>query len=426
MQDFFVQPDAPQAKVYTVTEFNSEVNTLLGNFQAVIQGEISGYKVIKEKFVSFDLKDGSSVLPCFLGLWQLNVQVEDGMEVKIGGRPGLYVPSGRYTFRVNWIEPVGAGALKRAFELTRAKLEKEGLFDPKFKKPLPRFPQTLGLITSTDAAAYTDVLKILNNRWGGLEIRVNSVLVQGAESPGQIVRALEYFNQHEPVDVIILTRGGGSLEDLQAFNSEAVCRAVFASKIPVICGVGHERDISLAELVADRRASTPTNAAQLAVPDRAEILAELSHFIFRLESDTLSSLANRRAAINNHLDRLNSIILGNINLYQETKHRLYLAFQRFNQRLTDYGKELRSLNQAFSTSWRSIFEAASHNLSARAVLLESLNPMRVLGRGYSVTYGPDGKILRSAGKVQEGQFLKTRLTDGEVVSKVTRQLNLKI
>lgn len=426
MENFVKEIDPSAQRIYTVTEFNTEVNELLNQYQVLIQGEVSGYKVIQNKYVRFDIKDQGSVLGCFMTLWQLNFQIEDGMEIKVHGRPGLYVPQGRYTFRVDSVEPVGAGALRRAFELTKAKLEKEGLFDPKFKKPLPRFPEKLGLVTSTDAAAYTDVLKILNARWQGLEIVVYHTLVQGIEAPAKIVQALDHFNKFEPVDVIILTRGGGSLEDLQAFNSESVCRAVFASKIPIICGIGHERDTCLAEMVADRRASTPTNAAQLAVPEKTDVIFQLGSHTRQLGREMEVKISREQDEISSFLDRLNSIILDRINLFQETRHHLAMVFQKFGQQVVDYRRDLQLFAEAVASGFHKSYELAATNLKNQLNLMESLSPMKVLQRGYSITYSPSGKSIRSVKEVKAGDRLRTRLADGEIISDIKNQLKLEI
>lgn len=409
MSDFFVQPTydgsgdtTKQEKIFTVSEINALVNQYLQQIQVTVQGEVSGFKTSQGKWIFFDLKDEKSVLPCFFILSRLQFPVEDGMEIKIKGRPGIYSQSGRYTFRVDSVEPVGEGALKRAFELTKAKLEKEGLFDPQYKKPLPRFPQTIGLITSTDAAAYTDVLKILKARWQGLDIIVYNTRVQGVDSIPEIVSGLEYFNQHQPVDVMILTRGGGSLEDLQSFNSEAVCRAVFASKIPVVCGIGHERDTCLAEMVADQRASTPTNAAQLCVPDKIEVAWQLQSFQNQLHRDIKNQTGLSLSRVGEQLGRLNYFISEKIKNFTATFHQLQMAGQIWQNKLQELETKVKNqLN-----------------------ILNILNPLNILARGYSVTYDAKGQLIKSISQLKDGQLLKTRLSDGEINSKVKKQLEL--
>src|SRR3989338_31502 len=264
-------------KVYTVSEFVSYIRDFLRENVGfvLIQGEASGLHITQDRFVWFELKDKDTSVSCFMMKWELKVPLEDGMEIKVLGLPQLFQKSGRFHIRVEELELVGAGALQKAFEALKKKLEKEGLFAEARKRALPRFPEAIGLITSPDAAAYTDVLRILKNRWAGLTIKFYPVAVQGIGSVKEIVRAFDYFNYSKNVEVIILTRGGGSLEDLQSFNSEDVARAIFSSAIPVVCGVGHERDESLSDYVADLRASTPSNAAELVVPDKREIMENI-------------------------------------------------------------------------------------------------------------------------------------------------------
>lgn len=237
----------------------------------LIEGEVASFKVNQGKYVFFDLKDASATLGCFMTVYQLRVPLEDGMNVRVVAQPKL-TQWGKFSLTVRDIQPVGEGSLKRAFELLRAKLEKEGLFEPGRKRPLPAMPQKIGVVTSTQAAGYADFINILNARWGGVDVVVAHTQVQGMSAPKQIVRAIEHLNQlPELPDVIAVIRGGGSADDLAAFNDEPLVRAIAASRVPVIVGVGHETDMSLSDLAADVSAVTPSNAAQLLVPDRRDI-----------------------------------------------------------------------------------------------------------------------------------------------------------
>lgn len=248
----------------------------------VVEGEVTSFKVNQGKYVFFDLKDQSGTLGCFMSLFQLRTQLEDGMKVRVVAQPKL-TAWGRFSLTVRDVQPVGEGSLKRAFELLRAKLEKEGLFAPERKRTLPRIPSRIGVISSTQAAGYADFVEIISQRWGGVELIVAHTLVQGFEAPRQIVRALEHFNQMaEPVDVIAIIRGGGSADDLAAFNDEPLVRAIASSRIPTIVGVGHEVDTSLVDMVADVRAATPSNAAQLLVPDKADMARLVSRDRLRM------------------------------------------------------------------------------------------------------------------------------------------------
>ena len=238
----------------------------------VIVGEVSGYNVRQGKWVRFKLKDDTSAVDFFGSVYQIRQPLEDGMVVAVLGKPRLSDKWG-FSVSVQSVQPVGEGSIKRSFELLQKKLSAEGLFDESRKRPLPELPARIGLISSTQAAGYGDFLKILSSRWGGMHVDVANTLVQGVHAPGQISRAIEHFNQAgEPPDVIVIVRGGGDPDDLAAFNDELLVRAIAASRIPTLVGVGHEMDTTLADLVADARAATPTNAAQLLVPDRRELI----------------------------------------------------------------------------------------------------------------------------------------------------------
>ncbi len=237
-----------------------------------VTGEVSEFKVSQGKYVFFNIKDDQASLSCFMMKWQLRTPLEDGMKIEVFAQPKV-TDWGKFSLTVKQINLLGEGSLRRAFELLKAKLEKEGLFEPSRKRLLPELPSRIGVITSTEAAGFADFKKILNQRFGGLKIEVAHVLVQGNNAPVQIMRALQYFNESEiPPEVIVIVRGGGSLDDLAAFNDEPLVRAVAASRVPTLVGVGHETDVTLADMAADQRASTPSNAAQIIVPDKLELI----------------------------------------------------------------------------------------------------------------------------------------------------------
>ena len=238
----------------------------------VIVGEVSGFSIRQGKWVRFKLKDEQSSVDFFGSIYQMTTPLEDGMIVAVQGRPRL---SDKWGFSVSMqsVQAVGEGSIKRSFELLKKKLEAEGLFDESRKRLLPELPTHIGVISSTEAAGYVDFTKILNARWGGMKVEVARTLVQGVRAPGQIIRAIDYFNKlGEPPEVLVIVRGGGDADDLAAFNDEALVRAVASSRIPTLVGVGHEIDTTLADLVADVRAATPSNAAQILVPDRRELI----------------------------------------------------------------------------------------------------------------------------------------------------------
>ena len=269
-----------------------------------VVGEVASFKVNQNKYVFFDIKDDNGTLGCFMSVYQLRTQLEDGMKVQVVAQPKL-TPWGKFSLTVRDVRPVGEGSLKRAFELLKAKLEKEGLFNPERKRALPVLPSRIGVISSTGAAGYVDFVKIISERWGGVELVVAHTQVQGMDAPAQMVRALEHFNEMaEPVDVVAIIRGGGSADDLSAFNDEPLVRAIAASRIPTIVGVGHEVDTSLADMAADLRAATPSNAAQLLVPDKQEIVRRVAQdvrtmvsAISQLHGKQLTELSEQRTRL---------------------------------------------------------------------------------------------------------------------------------
>lgn len=259
---------------YSVSDFIAVFNqTLEYAYPSVeIEGEVSSFKINQDKFVFFDIKDAGGSVGCFMTVWQLRVPIEDGMKVIISAVPKL-TQWGKFSLTVKAVRPSGEGALKKSFDILKAKLEKEGLFADERKRMLPSVPQEVAVISSTQAAGYADFIKILNDRWGGVKVDVAHVQVQGESAPDQIIRALEYLNTQEKLpEVIVIIRGGGSADDLATFNDEKLVRAIAGSRVPTLVGVGHEVDVTLADMVADKRAATPSNAAQILVPDKHEII----------------------------------------------------------------------------------------------------------------------------------------------------------
>jgi exodeoxyribonuclease VII large subunit len=385
-----------EPQVISVSEFLGIINeTLVFAYpQVVIEGEVSGFKVNQGKFVFFDLKDENSALGCFMMAHQLQLPIEDGMKVRVTGYPKVTKFS-RFSLTVRAVELAGEGELRRAMELLRRKLEGEGLFDPARKRPLPAFPARIGLITSSTSAAYHDFMKILNARWGGVQVILADVTVQGLTAPDQIVGALAYFNQlPEPADVLVLIRGGGSLEDLQAFSTEPVARAVAASRTPVIVGVGHEVDVSLADHAADLRAATPTDAARLAVPDRREVAARIEHLQTRAEHLLLATTHDRRARVDRSLGR-------------------------FEAYLRTPLERLATLERGLDAFERAILTDRRHRLTTLERVLRSFNPEAVLGRGYAIVRRA-GTILRDPAGASAGDALDVQLAKGNLSARVTK------
>jgi exodeoxyribonuclease VII large subunit len=385
-----------EPQVISVSEFIGIINETLAFAypQVVIEGEVSGFKINQQRFVFFDIKDENNTLGCFMMARDLVLPIEDGMKVRIAGSPKVTKFS-RFSLTVRRIELAGEGELRRAMELLRKKLETEGLFDQSRKRPLPTFPRRIGLITSGTSAAYHDFIKILNARWGGVHVLLADVTVQGLTAPDQIVGALTYFNQlAEPADVLVLIRGGGSLEDLQAFSTEPVARAVAASRTPVIVGVGHEVDVSLADHAADLRAATPTDAARLVVPDRNEILARIDHLVSRGEHALRSAASERRARIDRSLRQFEAYL------------RLPL------ERLEALTRNLSAFESLLLTNRR-------HQVQTLDRVLRSLNPAAVLGRGYAIVRR-SGAILRDPATARADDPIDVQLAEGSLTARVTK------
>ncbi len=285
--------------IFSVSDFIAVVNqTLEYAYPTVeVEGEVASFKVNQGKYVFFDIKDAGGSIGCFMSVWQLRVPIEDGMKVIVSAVPKL-TQWGKFSLTVKTIRPSGEGALKKSFELLKSKLETEGLFAPERKRRLPIVPQHVAVIASTQSAGYADFIKILNDRFGGLRVDVAHVQVQGTDAPDQIIRAINYFNQQESLpEVIVIIRGGGSADDLSAFNDEPLVRAIAGSRIPTLVGVGHEIDTSLSDLAADVSAATPSNAAQILVPDRMEIIRAVRAQVISLLPRVLQLIDRQRQSV---------------------------------------------------------------------------------------------------------------------------------
>ena len=336
-----------QTPTFSVSDFLASLNQTLEYAYPVveIEGEVASFKVNQGKWVFFDLKDTDSSVGCFMSLFSLRVPVEDGMKVIV--RATLKVtPWGKFSLTVQSIRPSGEGSLKKSFEILKAKLENEGLFAPERKRSLPSMPAHIAVISSTQAAGYADFVKILNERWGGIKVDVAHVQVQGADAPDQIIRAINYFNNQEILpEVLVIIRGGGSADDLAVFNDEPLVRQIAGSRIPTLVGVGHEVDVSLADMAADARASTPSNAAQIVVPDRRELTQQLRHMMTRI-------LIHTDAAVDGNRREANATLLH--------------GWERLDGRA----------------------ESIQGELAGARKLVGAYNPRAVLERGYAIVRGP--------------------------------------
>jgi exodeoxyribonuclease VII large subunit len=364
-----------EASHFSVSEAIAVINQTLDFAYPTItvEGEVTSFKVNQGKYVFFDIKDQSGSLGCFMSVFQLRTQLEDGMKVRVTANPKL-TPWGKFSLTVRDVQPVGEGSLKRAFELLRTKLEKEGLFATERKRPLPTMPSRIGVISSTSAAGYGDFIKILSERWGGVEIVVAHTQVQGVDAPKQIVRALNYFNQMaEPVEVIALVRGGGSADDLSAFNDEPLVRAIASSRIPTIVGVGHEVDVSLADMVADVRAATPSNAAQILVPDRQEInrsvktgVTSMARSIMRLHAEQTRVLKEQRR-----------VMLAGVIASYERAHDRYIQLAAILTQLDP--------RTALHRGYALVFDAAHKPLHSQSVVVGDV--LHIETNRYNITAG---------------------------------------
>lgn len=352
----------------TVSDFIALVNqTLEYAYPSVtIIGEVAEFRVSQGKWVSFKLKDDESVIDCFMTLYQLRIPLENGMKVMAVAAPRLNGKWGKFSLNIRAVKPVGEGSIKKGFELLKAKLEAEGLFAPERKRVLPRVPSHVAVITSTESAAYADFCKIINERWGGMTVEVAHTQVQGDPAADQIIRAIKYFNNLEVLpEVLVIVRGGGSAEDLMTFNDELLAREIAGSRIPTLVGVGHEVDRTLADMVSDRRAATPTNAAEMLVPDRREII--------RLAHQQATSLGHQ--------------LIQAIDQYSvRTNEQLEAAYRRIRERL----------------------DATFERLGVLRVAVAQLNPDNVLKRGYA--------LLR--GKVEPGGELEIETYESYITAEV--------
>ncbi|MBR2741799.1 exodeoxyribonuclease VII large subunit [Candidatus Saccharibacteria bacterium] len=362
---------------FTPTEFIAVVNQTLeyAYSSVVITGEVSSFNVSKGKWVFFDLKDDESSISCFMAVWNLRVPLEDGMKIAVRGTPKLW-KQGKCSLTVNAIKPIGEGSLKKAYELLKKKLTAEGLFDAAKKRPMPEDLVKLGVISSTGAAGYGDFIKIINRRWGGMKVQVANTQVQGMDAPDQIIRALKYFNERGDVQVIAILRGGGSADDLSCFNDEALVREIAASRIPVITGIGHDRDESLADLAADVRALTPSNAAEILTKDRAEEKTKLNRAIERTRQVLLQNIESARQENRN---KVGSVSRGLLAKYIE-------PMSRAN----------REKIEKVLTFIRGEYEKVSTETAHKKKLLETLNPEKVLRQGYAIL----------SGKISPGELIK--------------------
>jgi len=399
--------------IYSVGELTRLIRaTLEGTFREVwVEGEISNFTRHTSGHMYFSLKDNSAVLSCVLfrsANQNIKFDIESGMQVVCFGRISVYDKRGQYQLIVDRLEPKGIGALQIAFEQLKNKLQKEGLFDESRKKPIPYLPTRIGVVTSPTGAAIRDILNVVKRRFQNVEVILNPVKVQGDGSEKEIASAIKEFNEYNTavskenkIDVLIVGRGGGSLEDLWSFNEEIVARAIFTSEIPIISAVGHEVDWTIADFVSDKRAPTPSAAAELVIPRKEELVSRLSGLSDRLDSammDKITSLRDGLKALSESY-----ILKQPINIIEQ-----------YQQRVDDLARniEVRATH---------IFDLKEAAFSAVSGKLDMLSPFKVLSRGYSITtHLATGKILKDAEKLRKGDRVQTRLDTGTFISEVKK------
>lgn len=390
----------------SVSELNERIKGLIESdtalYSVAVRGELSNYKVYPSGHHYFTLKDAESSLRCVMfrsAAAKLRFRPESGMSVTAVGRISVFVRDGAYQLYCEGLMPEGAGDLQLAYEQLKARLESEGLFDRAHKKPLPRYPMRIAVITSEAGAAVHDIIRVLRKRWPIAKILLLPVRVQGVEAPPEIAGALRYASRHRLADVIITGRGGGSIEDLWAFNDERVARAIYDCEIPVISAVGHEPDVTIADYVADVRAATPSNGAELAAPDMAELIETLSSAEARLLQAVRKQIAQRRQALEDMASR-----------------RVMLSPTGFiDQRRLELDAVRLRLDSAVSAR----LSREREGFAALAAKLDALSPLKVLSRGYAIAIGADGSAIRSAADAEPGDAIKLRLRRGTLDCLVT-------
>lgn len=386
-------------EVFSVSALNQSVQRMIeGAFPRIwVEGEISNLARPASGHLYFSLKDAQAQVRCALfrsAAQRLGFRPQDGMQVLARAKVSLYPARGDYQLIVDHLEEAGDGALRRAFDALRKRLEGEGLFDPALKRPIPRLPQRIGVITSPSGAVIRDIVSVLKRRFPALPILLFPVPVQGAEAAPAIVRALDQAGRQGGCDVVIVARGGGSLEDLWAFNEESVARAIRACALPVISAVGHETDVTIADFAADLRAPTPSAAAELVSPDAVSLQVVLTR-----QKGLL--LERMRTQLNQRQQMLDSL---NRQLRQQHPQR---QLAERSQRLDDWDQRLR-------LAWQRRFEKNQDRVAHLAQQLQMVSPLATLSRGYSIVQNAQGEAIRSPSQVQTGEMLTARLAEGEI------------
>ena len=390
--------------ILTVSDLTRNIKEILeSNFSDLwVEGEVSNVRIPSSGHLYFTLKDSDAQLKCVMFKYlnqSLRFELKDGLLVIAYGKVSVYEKRGDYQLLVEMLEPRGRGALQLAFEQLKEKLEKEGLFRDEHKKPIPLLPMRIGIVTSATGAAIRDILNVTGRRFSRAEIIINPVRVQGKGAAEEIARAIEEFDKMGNLDVLIVTRGGGSIEDLWAFNEEVVARSIFACRMPVVSAVGHEIDYTMADFVADLRAPTPSAAAELVVAEGDKLLARVSTANERMRFTVKASLSRL-------MDRVKTLQEG-------------YGFRRFEDMLREYLQQVDDLGEGLRSRMETAIQIHKSQLESVAGRLVTLGPESVLGRGYSLAFKlPERKIVRDVAIIEKGDRVEVKVQHGSFISKV--------
>ena len=414
-------------KIYSVAELNRAARYTLENGigEVWVEGEISRLTRQSSGHWYFTLKDEAAAVSCAM-FKQNNAAVvfepKDGLKVRVFGQASLYEPRGSYQLIIRKMEEAGKGSLQEQFEKLKAKLAAEGLFDADRKKPLPLLPQKIGVVTSPTGAAIRDIINVLTRRFPNLGILLAPVTVQGEGAAEKIAAAIEYLNTRDDIDLMIVGRGGGSIEDLWAFNEEVLARAIAASRIPVISAVGHEIDFTISDFVADVRAPTPSAAAELAVPVKAEMETQIARLAARLGGSLQNQVHILRERIPGFRQTMNHALMNDLRQRQqkvdETSRTLATCLKNA---VTVQKQRLPGLQQTMIHRLESAVTEKRQSVRRLEVQLRALSPLAVLDRGYSLTQTADGEVVRDVDRLKKGDMLKTRFAKGTVISEVKKK-----
>lgn len=411
----------PNLPVLSVTECIRSLNEILTTQVICVEGEIKSLAISQGKWAFFSLKDvkGESIIDCFAVARRLTEKIDEGTLVRVVATPSIYAKSGRFRLVVESIEAVGAGYWQKSFAMLKAKLEIEGLFAIERKRKLAPYPQRIGLIASSDSAAYSDFLKVLRNRFADIEIIFSDVPVQGEKASRAIQRSLIDLGLYEPkLDLILITRGGGSSEDLAAFNDEQLARTIFRCPVPVVTAIGHERDISIADLTADLHASTPSNAAELIAPHQREILAQIQATQHKMVETWRLNMTETAHEVDRYAQVFIEILQRREIKVRHFSQGMLAAGERLTKRLIADREELRVKQVAIWTSLMNQRNLLLNKVKTNMIYFEKLHPRELLKRGYSIVRLA-GEIVRSRRDLRVGGLIDITFSEGGAEAKVT-------